>query len=87
MISVEDCVRMEEAGLRNHLRKSIEPLMIAAMGILIGEEKCMRQDCQGFHEFECFKEESGKEFKERILEEREGREFVRKSCMEGILEM
>ena len=71
LISVEDCVRMEEANLRNYMRSAVETPMVAACSVLIGDEECKRDECGGFvHTQECFKEESGAEYKERALIER-----------------
>ena len=78
LISVEDCVRMEEANLRNHLRKSAESLMISASSVLIGEEECKKECEANFHTEECFLEESGAEYKERILTERTNRVYEKK---------
>ena len=78
LISVEDCVRMEEANLRNHLRKSVETLMMSASSVLIGEEECKRECEINFHTEECYLEESGAEYKERIFKERTERVYEKK---------
>ena len=65
LISVEDCVRMEEANLRNYMRSAAETPMVAARSVLIGDE-------------ECSKEESGAEYKERVLTERAERVHEKK---------
>ena len=45
LISVKDCVRMEERNLRNYLKgdASVETLILAAKGVLLGDEKCKNQ--------------------------------------------
>ena len=70
LISVEDCVRVEEFNLRNHLRGNaiVEPLLLETSGVLLGEEKYKngRDHCGGCT-YECYKEESGTEYKEGIV--------------------
>ena len=72
LISIEDCVRMEEVNLRNYLRDAAfvpDVLLMGAKSVLIGDEVCTREECES-HSDECFTEESGAQFKERVLRER-----------------
>ena len=49
LISVEDCIRMEEQNLRNYLRKNIEVLMLSACKVLIGDEECKRKEADNIN--------------------------------------
>ena len=85
LISIEDCVRMEEANLRNYLRNSAflpDFLLMGAKNVLIGEEECLSEECTRgefeLHSEECFRESSGAEIKERLLKERGERVLEKK---------
>ena len=81
MIAVEGCVRMEDKNLRNYLRgdASVETLILAAKGVLLGDEQCKRRNNhEGWCTDECYREESGAEYKERIGEERAERVVEKK---------
>ena len=86
-ISVEDCVRMEEANLRNYMRSSAETPMIAAYSVFIGHEECKRESVGNL--FIVRSVLKRKEYKERVLTERaeREREYTRRKCMERFLEM
>ena len=66
-------MRMEERNLRNYLRgdASVETLILAARHVLLGDEECKKERRHnGWCEFECFREETGEEYKERVKSER-----------------
>ena len=73
LISVEDCVRMEERNLRNYLRGDacVETLVLATSSVLLGIEQCKEEgNHNGACTFECYREESGAEYKTRVSNER-----------------